>query len=98
MSLPTSFSSAIVKQMCSTVFTDRGTLADMGPLLSSGAYSYNPNTLNMPDAGKYGIMLVMMSAYNYGIEAVFHDYSNVILYRIVWGGTKRPWHRIIADS
>lgn len=69
----------------------RGNLADMDEAKSPGCWNVGPNTANLPIPGIYGIAVNMCSSYNYGIQFVARDYSAMIYYRILWGGTWRKW-------
>ena len=98
MSEPILLSGDVIKELCSMIFADRGTLADFNLSLPSGAYSYTPDTLNSPFGGRYGVLLSFRASMLFGVEIAFRDYSNLVFYRIVWGGVKRQWYQMESKA
>ncbi len=92
----------LTNELLKRVMTDglipRGRLADMDAAKSQGCWDIGPTTANLPASGIYGLAVNLSPGYNFCLQIVARDYSNLIYYRICWAGTWRPWQKISATE
>lgn len=89
---------SLLKEIMTDGLIPRGSIADLNARKSQGCWNLSPTTENLPMPNIYGIVMNVSPAYNFTLQIVVRDYSNIIYYRICWAGEWRPWYYVTATA